>query len=210
MRNLKEQFSDQEIKSAYLEITKVLASINLYLCGGFVPYLLLNEDSKRFHHDIEFIASLEEMNKIREILKKTKYYIPSQDSLNLLKNSDDYGLEVQVREISVGIYPYTIIENKIYQYSYNAGHQRFKIKIIEENLHNYLKEYLSYDGNDYKTISLEYLRKSKELASREKDLLDIKAIDKYGYDQTIYENIKIPHPINFQNKTLEEMKGCEL
>ena len=58
-----------------------------------------------------------------------------------------------------------------------------------------------------KTISLEYLRKSKELASREKDLLDIKAIDKYGYNQTIYESIKIPHPINFQNKTLEEMKS---
>ena len=33
------------------------------------------------------------------------------------------------------------------------------------------------------------------------DLIDIKTIDKYGYDN----NIKIPNPINHLNKTLSEM-----
>ena len=62
---------------------------------------------------------------------------------------------------------------------------------------------------DYLNIDVEYLRKSKEVASRDKDLIDIVAIDKYGYDRNAYDNIRIPNPVNYQNKTLVEMKSKE-
>lgn len=200
-----EQFTYNEVKNAYNEIKNVLMNIDLYVCGGFVPYLLLNEDSNRLHHDLDCIVSLDDMKKIRSMLINTKYYVPNDDSINILKNNDDYGLEVKVNGISVGLYPYKLYNNKIYQYSYNSDNKRFKIKILEDTLNNYLRDYKSYDGRIYKTISLEYLKKSKQIAFRNKDALDIAAIDKYGYDKNIYESIKIPNPINYQNKTLEEM-----
>lgn len=201
-----EQFNFKEIKNAFITVNKLLENIDLYVCGGFVPYLLLNEDSNRLHHDIDCIVSINDMDKIRKKLIGTKYYIYNDDSINLINDIDDYGLEISVNGISVGLYPYKIVNNKIYQYSYNADNKRFKIKIIEDSINNYLKEYKSYDGNSYKTLSLEYLRKSKEIASRDKDLIDINSIDKYGYDIDTYEKVYIPNPVNFQNKTLEEMK----
>lgn len=203
------QFTYSEIKSAYNEIKTILSNVDLYVCGGFVPFLLLNEDSQRLHHDIDCIVSLDDMDKIRNKLINTKYYIPNDDSINLVNNIDDYGLEVNINGITIGLYPYKLCNNKIYQYSYNADNKRFKIKILDDSLNNYLKQYKSYDGNIYKTISLEYLRKSKEVASRDKDLIDIVAIDKYGYDQNAYDNIRIPNPVNYQNKTLVEMKSKE-
>lgn len=201
-----EQYSFNEVKKSYEKLLTILNGIDVYVCGGIVPYLLLGEDSNRLHHDIDCIVAMDDMKEIRNVLSKTDYYVENDDSLFLLKGNDDFGLEIKINGISIGLYPYKVNDNKIIQYSFNADNRRFKIKILNDNKNNYLKKYKSPAGIKYKTISLEYLRKSKELASRDKDLEDIKAIDRYGYDMLLYNHIIIPNPVNYLNKSLDEIQ----
>ena len=47
-----------QLKKAYNEIEKILFNqdVYLYLAGGIVPYILLNEDSLRMHDDIDTVC----------------------------------------------------------------------------------------------------------------------------------------------------------
>ena len=107
-----EKYTLTQIKKVLDKIEKETSNINvkLYIAGGIVPYLLLNQDSNRLHSDIDLICDIKDMNTLRILAQKYSVYQKQLDSLNF-KNKD-YGFEIFINNIKVGIYPF-IIKNKI-------------------------------------------------------------------------------------------------
>lgn len=181
--NAEDNVSFKQVKSALSKLNEILKNTNLklFISGGTVPYLLLNQDSKRMHSDIDTICFKKDIDKIRKVLKKTKYYIPTWDSLNIVKDGKDYGLELLVDNVPVGIYPFNYENNLLTQYTYNPKDQTCKIKQIKlDDLKDYIFTYTSKNGDIYNTMSLEFIKKSKECCGRKKDVVDLKKILETG------------------------------
>ena len=168
-----------QIKSTYEKVRKMLndTDIKLYTVGGSVPYLLLNQDSNRLHDDIDNICEKDDMNKFREIFKKKGLYKPEWDSINFAKDGIDYGFEMIIDDISFGIFPYSYNNEIITQYSYDPYTTECKIKKIPiKELSDYIMTYKGIDGRDYNTMSLEYIKLTKDMTGRDKDIIDSKKI----------------------------------
>ena len=157
----------------------------LAIAGGIVPYLVTDTISKRNHGDIDIICNIKDMNKVRELLKKNNLYNGSKDSLLLFDK--DYGFETTINNLKVGFYPYEF-KDKLFQFSYDSKNKKCKIRELNINLDEYIKNY-----STYKTMSLEVILKSKivYLYCREKDKDDIDTICKYGFDNELYSRIMI-------------------
>lgn len=205
LKDNRESRSFSQIKDAYEKLDSLVSyeDFDLILCGGIVPYLLLNEDSNRLHDDIDTICRLEDMPKIRKVFKKVGLYDKAWDSLSFAKNKKDYGFEIKINDVPIGIYPYTYMDELLIQYSYDPYNTKCKEKVININLKDYIKTYKSVDGKKYKTQCLEIIKKSKDAAGREKDKIDSKKITQYGINETIYESISLPKEI--VNKPAKEL-----
>lgn len=205
LRDNRESRTFNQIKNAYKKLESLIstADFELILCGGIVPYLLLNEDSNRFHDDIDTICKLEDMPKIRKLFKKVGLYDEGWDSQTFAKNKKDYGFEIKIDGVPIGIYPFSYKDGILTQYSYDPYNTKCKEKIININLKDYIKSYKSVDGKKYKTQCLEIIKKSKDAAGREKDIIDSKKITQYGICESIYESINLPKEI--VNKPAKEL-----
>lgn len=165
--------------------------VDLYLGGGLVPYILMNEDSKRLHGDVDIVCSMNDMSKIRRRLKETAVYNAEGDSINYATDGVDYGLEFSLNGVSIGIYPFEYENGKITQYSWDSEKKLGKVKGIKLSaLDNYVTEYESKDGNIYKTLALEVIKKSKDLTGRSKDIEDSQVVASYGFNQNVYESLQ--------------------
>lgn len=170
----------KELKNALKKVQKILenSKIKIYIAGGSVPYLLLNQDSNRLHDDIDTICHLEDISKLREIFKKEGLYISEWDSITYAKDKKDYGFEMKIDGVPFGIFPFTYQDGEILQYSYDPYNKQCKIKTIPlKQLSDYIMCYKSIDGTTYDTMSLEYIKITKDNAKRNKDIIDSKKIN---------------------------------
>lgn len=186
-----------QLKKAYNEIEKILFNqdVYLYLAGGIVPYILLNEDSLRMHDDIDTVCSFNDISKIRKIFKNTEYYIPEWDSLNYSNNNIDYGFEIKIKDVPVGIYPFKYYNDNLALdvCTFDSYLKIGKIKRLDNitNINKFVKEYTGKDGKIYHTMALEYIKKSKDLSNRPKDVIDSQKISEFGYDKNVYNEITL-------------------
>lgn len=202
----RESRSYNEIKAAYEKLRNLLTdeNVKLYIAGGFVPYLLLNQDSNRLHDDIDAIIPIKDIESIRKVFKKSRLYNPYLDSKNFAKDGQDYGFDIVINKVPVGIYPFTYDGNKVTQYNYDAYTKQCKIKEFEvEKLSDYVMEYTGLDGRKYNAMSLEYIKLSKEKAARPKDILDCHKIDEYGIRKNVYDRLNM-------YKTVQDTKAEKL
>ena len=82
--------SYEQIIETYNKIEKMnKTTANLYLAGGIIPYILLNEDSKRRHTDLNLLCSKNDIRMIREVFRKNDLYEPKRDSLTYTINDID-------------------------------------------------------------------------------------------------------------------------
>lgn len=193
-QNNRESRTFAQVKDAYNVVKKYFDDndLKVFICGGTVPYLLLNEDSNRLHDDIDTICSVDDINKLRQIFQKTPFYDKEWDSLSSSNNGKDYGFELKVNDVPIGIYPFSYENNKIIQYSYDPYNKGCKIKEIPiQNLSDYVTTYKSVDGKIYNTMSLEYIKLTKEATGRPKDLADVKKIDEIGTNQEVMDRIEL-------------------
>ena len=92
------------VMEVYKKIEKMnKTSAKLYLAGGLVPYVLLNEDSNRRHVNLDLLCSKDDIRMIREVFRKNDLYEPKRDSLTYTINNIDYGLQVVIDKIKVNI-----------------------------------------------------------------------------------------------------------
>lgn len=197
----------KQLKKIYDKIKKIVdnAGLELYISGGIVPYLLLNQKSERLHDDIDNICKLDDISKFRKLFKQVGLYDEKLDSLSFAKDKQDYGFEFEIEGVTVGIYPFSYFDGVLTQYTYTSSSRICKEKMIPLNdINDYIFTYKGLDGNIYNTQSLEMIKKTKDLLGREKDKIDSIKISEYGIRQDVYD--RLPVPIEIQNKPASELK----
>ena len=169
--------------------------IKVYLSGGTVPYLLTNEDSYRLHDDIDTVCKIEDIDKLRQIFVSAGLYDPKWDSKTFSPDGVDYGFEMKIDGVPFGIFPFSYDEkNKtITQYSVDPYNQTCKTKVIPaEEISDYIMTYKGIDEKLYNTMSLEYIKLTKDNAGRPKDIVDSKKIEETGLlRQDVLNRIKM-------------------
>lgn len=170
-------FSSEELIAVYNKIEKMNKTrAKLYLAGGLIPYVLLNEGSDRKHSNLDLLCSKEDIRMIREVFRKNDLYEPKRDSLTYTINNIDYGFQVVIDKIKVNIAVFEDTDNGIVEYSFDCHNRIGRIKNINTKLNDYILPYVSSDNKKYTTLSLELLIANKLLMGRDKDKKDIEKI----------------------------------
>lgn len=195
-------FEYKDVIEVYQKVEKMnKTTAKLYLRGGLIPYILLNEESKRRHTNLDFLCSKDDIRMIREVFRKNDLYEPKRDSLTYTINNIDYGFQIVIDKVKVNIAVFEEKENGIVEYSFDCHRRIGRIKNINAKLTDYIVPYVSSDNKKYNTLSLEFLIADKLLMGRDKDKKDIEKIKECnGISE---EKIKkIPLPIVKEEKLI--------
>ena len=191
--------------SNYSKIKDIILKLNsekilkgkLYIVGGTVPYLVSNTISDREHSDIDIIVATNNMIDVREYLKKNNLYVKDLDSMmfDYNKNKIDYGIDCVIDGITINFAPFEIFDNTMVQKNFLRKQSNGINALVTVTLENVKIEdcttTIIVDQTKIKTYNLEMVRIMKEKSNKPKDVVDIKVIDEYGYNEKKYDDLKI-------------------
>mgnify|MGYP004672809671 FL=1 len=170
-------FTYTQLLDTYNKIEKLnKTTAKTYLCGGLVPYVLLNEDSGRKHLSLDLLCNKKDIAMMREVFRKKDLYDPKRDSLTYTVNNIDYGFQVVIDGVKVNIFAFEEKDNGIIEYNFDCKRRIGRIKNINVKLSDYIVPYVSSDNKKYMTESLECIIGDKLLLNRERDRKDIEKI----------------------------------
>ena len=179
-----------------LNLEKILKG-KLYIVGGTVPYLVSNTISDREHSGIDIIVATNNMSDVREYLKKNNLYVKDLDSMmfDYNKNKIDYGIDCVIDGITINFAPFEIFDNTMVQKNFLRKQSNGINALVTVTLENVKIEdcttTIIVDQTKIKTYNLEMVRIMKEKSNKPKDVVDIKVIDEYGYNEKKYDDLKI-------------------
>ena len=179
-----------------LNLEKILKG-KLYIVGGTVPYLVSNTISDREHSDIDIIVATNNRSDVREYLKKNNLYVKDLDSMmfDYNKNKIDYGIDCVIDGITINFAPFEIFDNTMVQKNFLRKQSNGINALVTVTLENVKIEdcttTIIVDQTKIKTYNLEMVRIMKEKSNKPKDVVDIKVIDEYGYNEKKYDDLKI-------------------
>ena len=191
--------------SNYSKIKDIILKLNsekilkgkLYIVGGTVPYLVSNTISDREHSDIDIIVATNNMSDVREYLKKNNLYVKDLDSMmfDYNKNKIDYGIDCVIDGITINFAPFEIFDNTMVQKNFLRKQSNGINALVTVTLENVKIEdcttTIIVDQTEIKTYNLEMVRIMNEKSNKPKDVVDIKVIDEYGYNEKKYDDLKI-------------------
>ena len=191
--------------SNYSKIKEIILKLNsnkllkgkLYIVGGTVPYLISNTISNREHSDIDIIVEEKNMNTIRQYLQSNNLYDKKFDSLTFEYNKDkvDYGIDCIIDGITINFAPFETIEDIMVQRNFLSKQSSGINALVTVTIGDVKIEECSttviIDQVEIKTYNLEMIKIMKEKSNKPKDEIDIKVIDKYGYNKKKYDDLKI-------------------
>ena len=196
----KEEFTFEDLMKTYEKIEKLnKTKVKLYLSGGIVPYVLLDQKSDRKHTDLNLLCKKEDMRMIREVFRNHDLYDPKKDSLTYTVNNIDYGFEVIIDKVKVNISSFEEKDGGIVEYYFNSRKKIGRIKNINAKLNDYIVPYVSSNNKKYLTKSLELIVSDKLLLNREKDKRDIEKIQECN-GISIDKISKLPLPLVKEEK----------
>lgn len=197
---IKDEYSFDDLINAYEKIQKMnKTKVKLFLSGGIVPYVLLDQKSERKHADLDLLCKKENMRMIREVFRNNDLYDPKKDSLTYTTNNIDYGFEVTIDNVKANISVYEETEDGITEYYFNSTKKTGRIKNINVKLNDYIVPYVSSNNKKYLTKSLELIISDKLLLNREKDKKDIEKIQECN-GISIDKIKKLPLPLIKEEK----------
>lgn len=166
-----------EIIDAYNKVEKIIKNrVELYLKGGIVPYVLLNEKTDRRFDGLDLLCNKKDINIVRELFRKKNLYEPKRDSLTYTINNIDYGFQVVIDKIKVNISVFEEMTNGIVEYDFNCRNRIGIIKNYAAKISEYIMPYVSANNKKYMTLSLEFIIADKIITKRDKDKEDIEKI----------------------------------
>ena len=191
--------------SNYSKIKEIILKLNsnkllkekLYIVGGTVPYIISNTISNREHSDIDVIVEEKNMNTIRQYLQSNNLYDEKLDSLTFEYNKDkiDYGIDCIIDGITINFAPFEVIDDIMLQRNFLSKQSSGVNALVTVTIGDVKIEECSttviIDQVEIKTYNLEMIKIMKEKSNKPKDKIDIKVIDKYGYSQKKYDDLKI-------------------
>ena len=75
-------FEYSDVVNVYNKVMKMnKTKAKLYLAGGIIPYVLLNENSNRKHTNLDLLCSKDDVRMIREVFRKNDLYIYNSNFL---------------------------------------------------------------------------------------------------------------------------------
>ena len=187
-------FEYSDVVNVYNKVMKMnKTKAKLYLAGGIIPYVLLNENSNRKHTNLDLLCSKDDVRMIREVFRKNDLYEPKRDSLTYTVNGIDYGFQVVVDKIKVNVAVFEVKEEGLVEYSFDCHRRIGRIKNINAKLTDYIVPYVSSDNKKYTTLSLEFVVADKLLLNRDKDKKDIEKISECnGISEDKIKKIPLP------------------
>lgn len=191
--------------SNYSKIKEIILKLNsnkllkekLYIVGGTVPYIISNTISNREHSDIDVIVEEKNMNTIRQYLQSNNLYDKKLDSLTFEYNKDkvDYGIDCIIDGITINFAPFEVIDDIMLQRNFLSKQSSGVNALVTVTIGDVKIEECSttviIDQVEIKTYNLEMIKIMKEKSNKPKDKIDIKVIDKYGYNKKKYDDLKI-------------------
>lgn len=171
----------------------------VFLAGGLVPWLLLDEDSGRRHGDVDVAVELRDLDRVRSWAKREGFWRAEYDTRSLSCNSDgaDYGFEAFVEGVPVSVTPFEardgVIEQRSFSFADLAGFDALlagTMKGIARE--DYTCRRALPDGREVEIETLEVLRAAKQASDRDKDACDLSALDRVGYDEDRYLRVRGP------------------
>lgn len=191
--------------SNYSKIKEIILKLNsnellkgkLYIVGGTVPYIISNTISNRKHSDIDIIVEGKDMSRIRQYLQSNYLYDKKLDSLTFEYNKDkvDYGIDCIIDGIVINFTPFEIKDDLMIQRNFLSKQSSGINALVTVTIGNIKIEECSttviIDQVEIKTYNLEMVKIMKEKSNKPKDEIDIKVIDKYGYNKKKYDDLKI-------------------
>ena len=150
-------FEYSDVVNVYNKVMKMnKTKAKLYLAGGIIPYVLLNENSNRKHTNLDLLCSKDDVRMIREVFRKNDLYEPKRDSLTYTVNGIDYGFQVVVDKIKVNVAVFEVKEEGLVEYSFDCHRRIGRIKNINAKLNDYIVPYVSADNKKYNKHSLPF------------------------------------------------------
>ena len=171
-------FSFNEIKDAYNNISN---SYDLYLSSDITPYLIAGLENNKSYESLDLLIDLKDINEFRNKMKETPYYIEDKDTINYVKDGNDYGLQLNINNVITNIYPF--IKDKDSITVYKSMNDKFIVEDIKDN--DYLKTY-NVGENKINSVSLEYIKREKDKMN---DSEVSSLIDRIGYSYDDYNKI---------------------
>ena len=174
-----------QIRDVQRKVQALLDRYNLkvYIAGGTVPYLLKDEESGRLHDDIDTVCRKEDFDNLKQLFIEAGLYNSEWDSKTFSPDGEDYGFEMKIDGVPFGIFPFEYDEETkvVTQYSMDPYTKVCKVKKIPvKALTDYVMCYRGANGEIYNTMSLEYIKLTKDAARRPKDIADSKKIEETG------------------------------
>ena len=210
VENERESRTFDQIKECFNKLQEIMkkSGLHIYYAGGMLPYIILNEDSGRMHDDIDTICRMQDIEGLRELLKNEGLYMSEWDSKTYANDGKDYGFEIKIDGVPIGIYPFEYKENMLVQYTYDPYNHYCKISNMKlENIDDYITQYTSKDGQTFDAVTLEFLKKIKDTDPRPKDVMDSNKIASIGIRQEIYDRLELP--IQIQSTLGEELSDSK-
>ena len=115
----------------------------LYLMGGIVPYVLLNDRTGRRHESLDLLCDKKDVEQLRELFRKEDLYDPKRDSLTYTVNNIDYGFQVVIDKIKVNIFVFEETDKGITEYTFNCKKKIGRIKSIAAKMNDYIMPYVT-------------------------------------------------------------------
>ena len=131
------------------------------------------------------------------IWKKNNLYVKDLDSMmfDYNKNKIDYGIDCVIDGITINFAPFEIFDNTMVQKNFLRKQSNGINALVTVTLENVKIEdcttTIIVDQTKIKTYNLEMVRIMKEKSNKPKDVVDIKVIDEYGYNEKKYDDLKI-------------------
>jgi len=168
----------------------------VFIAGGIVPYIYSSRDSGRKHTDIDIVVNDADMLIVRQYLKSAGYYQKDFDSIEFDYNSGhvDYGIEVFIQGVPVSFAPFKVIGNDIIQKNFLKKELSGYDALVKVTMCNIaVEDYITHiekDGLHIGTYTLEMVKCAKENSNREKDIHDIREIERIGINKERYTRVK--------------------
>lgn len=107
----------------------------------------------------------------------------------------DYGIDCVIDGITINFAPFEIFDNTMVQKNFLRKQSNGINALVTVTLENVKIEdcttTIIVDQTKIKTYNLEMVRIMKEKSNKPKDVVDIKVIDEYGYNEKKYDDLKI-------------------
>lgn len=145
---------------------------NIAISGSIVPYLVVNKESSEYHSDFYILVKNKKIGLVRSKLKKlSKEYEFDIISDSKRYSTEDYGFKIKYQGTTVGLFPYSLIDNELVIKTYSINNDNTKIslkkKIIPDVNKSSVIRYIRFSKSKIRIMSPEFIMADKETKEKQ-------------------------------------------